>query len=160
MLAIAKRHFGSCAADVKLTLAFELRQKSRLRTQADNGELVTLMLDRGSILRGGDLLAADDGRVVEVVAADEHVMTVAGCSPLQLVRAAYHLGNRHVPLQIGDDWLRFGRDPVLAEMLQGIGIAVVEESAQFEPEAGAYGGGHRHSAARHAPTIHRHFNTP
>lgn len=158
MLAIAKRCRDVCRADARLTLPFELRQKSRLRTHTDNGEVVMLMLERGTILRGGDLLVAEDGRVVEVVAADESVMTVAGCGPLQLARAAYHLGNRHVPLQIGAEWLRFGRDPVLAQMLHGIGVAVVEASAPFEPEAGAYGGGHRHGPEGHAPAIHRHFS--
>ena len=157
MLAVAKRYSGSRVADVTLTLPFELRQKSRLRTQADNGEVVMLMLERGTILRGGDLLEAEDGRIVVVMAANENVMTVAQCSPLKLLRAAYHLGNRHVPLQIGDGWLRFGRDAVLMEMLRGIGIEVIEESAQFEPEAGAYGGGHRHGSEGHAPTIHRQF---
>lgn len=157
MLAVAKRYSGSRAADVTLTLPFELRQKSRLRTQADNDEVVMLMLERGTILRAGDLLEAEDGRIVAVMAANENVMTVAQCSPLKLLQAAYHLGNRHVPLQIGDGWLRFGSDAVLAEMLRGIGVEVIGESAPFEPEAGAYGGGHRHGAEGHAPTIHRQF---
>lgn len=157
VLAIAKRYTGAGVAEISLTLPFELRQKSRLRTQADNGEIVTLLLDRGSILRGRDLLEADDGRIVAVVAANERVMTVQQCGAKQLLQAAYHLGNRHVPLQIGDGWVRFGSDAVLAEMLDGLGIRVVEESAQFEPEAGAYGGGHRHVSESHAPAIHRHF---
>lgn len=158
MLAIQKRYSGSRTADVNLTLPFELRQKSRLRARADNGEVVTLLLDRGTILRGGDLLEAEDGRIVAVVAALENVMTISKTSRLKLLQAAYHLGNRHVPLQLSEDWLRFGRDSVLADMLHGIGIVVVEESAQFEPEAGAYGGGHRHGSEGHAPMIHRNFS--
>ena len=105
---------------------------------------------RGQILRGGDLLLADDGRVIEVAAATETVSTVhsARCR-VQLARAAYHLGNRHVALQIGDGWLRYRHDHVLDEMVQGLGLTVTVEQAPFEPEAGAYhadaDGAHGHS---------------
>ena len=138
-------------ADVKLVLPFQLRNKSRLRTVLENGEEVGLILERGSILRGGDLLLADDGRVVEVVAEPETVSTVRAPDPLALCRASYHLGNRHVALQIGDGWIRYRHDHVLDEMVRGLGLSVKMEEAPFEPEAGAYGG-HSHSTL--APHAH------
>jgi urease accessory protein len=138
------------ASDVKLVLPFQLRNKSRLRTTLENGEEVGLFLERGSVLRGGDRLLADDGRVVEIVAEPEAVSTVRATDPLALCRASYHLGNRHVALQIGDGWLRYQYDHVLDEMVRGLGLSVTVEEAPFEPESGAYGG-HSHSAlASHA----------
>lgn len=130
----------------QLILPFEKRQRSRLRTRLASGEDALLLLERGSILRGGDCLRASDGRVIGVVAADESVMTVRALNPVDLTRAAYHLGNRHVPLQVGEDWLRLEQDHVLRDMLLGLGVMVMDEVAPFEPEAGAYGGGHRHGA--------------
>jgi urease accessory protein len=129
---------------VRLELPFEQRQKSRLRTRLSSGEEAGLMLDRGAVLRGGDRLLADDGRVVEVVAAPEMVSTVMCDDPWQLARASYHLGNRHVSLQIGKGWLRYRHDHVLDDMVQGLGFRVIAGTAPFEPEAGAYGGGHQH----------------
>lgn len=134
---------GESHAD-RLILPFDLRQKSRLRVRLESGAEAGLFLPRGTILRGGDLLRASDGRIVQVVAADEPVMRVTAESAIQLMRAAYHLGNRHVPLQIGEGWLRLEQDHVLLEMLVGLGVQVENQNAPFEPEAGAYGGGHRH----------------
>lgn len=130
--------------DDRLILPFERRQKSRLRVRLESGMEAGLFLERGTILRGGDRLRASDGRIVLVVAADEPVMRVTADTPIQLMRAAYHLGNRHVPLQIGDGWLRLEQDHVLQEMLLGLGVQVKNQNTPFEPEAGAYGGGHRH----------------
>lgn len=127
-----------------LELPFELRQKSRLRVTLNNGEEAGLILDRGAILRGGDKLLAEDGRVVEVIAAQETVSTVRCDDPWQLARASYHLGNRHVALQIGPGWLRYRHDHVLDDMVCGLGFSVVVENVPFEPEAGAYGGGYSH----------------
>jgi urease accessory protein len=138
-------------ADVTLVLPFQLRNKSRLRTTLPNGEEVGLILERGSILRGGDLLLAEDGRIVQVVAEPETVSTVRASEPVALCRASYHLGNRHVALQIGDGWVRYQHDHVLDEMVRGLGLDVSVEQAPFEPEAGAYGG-HSHSAL--APHAH------
>lgn len=137
--------------DVRLVLPFQLRNKSRLRTALENGEEVGLILERGSVLRGGDRLLADDGRVVEVVAEPESVSTVSAPDPLALCRASYHLGNRHVALQIGAGWVRYQHDHVLDEMVRGLGLAVTVEEAPFEPESGAYGA-HSHSAL--APHAH------
>lgn len=151
MLSITQRWAGEKkSADVQLVLPFQLRSKSRVRTALENGEEVGLVLERGSILRGGDLLLAEDGRVVAVVAAPERVSTVRSTDPHQLLRATYHLGNRHVALQIGHGWVRYQHDHVLDEMVEGLGLEVQIEDAPFEPEAGAYGGhaalmGHGHS---------------
>lgn len=132
----------------RLILPFDQRQKSRLRVRLESGIEAALMLDRGTILRGGDRLSTGDGRIVLVVAADEPVLQVSAANPLQLMRAAYHLGNRHVPLQIGGDssggWLRLEQDHVLRDMLLGLDMTVHALLAPFEPEAGAYGGGHHH----------------
>jgi len=126
------------AADRRLVLPFAERSKSRLRATLDNGEDAGLFLERGSVLRHGDLLLADDGRVVEVQAAPETVSTVHTPDALALARAAYHLGNRHVALQIGTGWLRYQHDHVLDDMLRGFGLEVVIEDLPFEPEGGAY----------------------
>jgi len=130
----------------RLVLPFDLRQKSRLRACLESGEEVGLFLERGIVLRGGDLLLAEDGTVIQVIAAHETVSTVREPDATRLTKAAYHLGNRHVPVQIGSGWLRYGHDHVLDEMVKGMGLVVVVEQAPFEPEAGAYGGhGHAHS---------------
>ena len=137
----------------QLKLPFEARQKSRLRTRLVSGEEVGLMLPRGEILRGGDLVTASDGRVIEIVAEPEKVLNIES---KDLAKIAYHLGNRHVPVQIGDGWLRFQADDVLAQMLRGLKATVSKVSAPFEPEAGAYAGGHHHHSmdAKHSGIIH------
>ena len=127
-----------------LRLAFDQRQKSRLRARLASGEEVALLLPRGTLLRGGDLVGASDGRVIEVVAEPERVLHIECASPVELARCAYHLGNRHVPVQLGEGWLRIAADHVLAEMLAKLGARVTPIEAPFEPEAGAYSGGHHH----------------
>ncbi|HVP87965.1 MAG TPA: urease accessory protein UreE [Casimicrobiaceae bacterium] len=156
MLILQRRIAPQSHSDAELPLPFELRQKSRLRTALESGEEVGLFLERGTTLRGGDCLQSDDGRVVRVVAAPESLMEVTSNDAPSLARAAYHLGNRHTPVQVGDRWLRFAADHVLAEMLQGMGLEVRALSAAFEPEAGAYAAGHQHHSAeaRHAGIIH------
>jgi urease accessory protein len=139
------------AADVTLALPFQLRNKSRLRTTLSTGEEVGLILERGSILRGGDLLLAEDGRVVAIVAEPETVSTASAPDPWTLCRASYHLGNRHVALQIGNGWVRYQHDHVLDDMVRGLGLQVIVEEAPFEAEAGAYGG---HAHAPLAPHVH------
>jgi len=132
----------------QLRLPFDLRQKSRLRTKLTDGEEAWLLLPRGDILRGGDKLLASDGRVVEVIAQPEDVLHVECADATALARTAYHLGNRHVPVQVGDGFLRIGADHVLAQMLRGLGATLTPMREPFEPEAGAYGasGGHHHGA--------------
>lgn len=142
--------------DDRLVLPFDRRQKSRLRTRLESGTEVGLFLERGTVLRDGDFLRTEEGVLVCVVAATERVYLVRCESPLQLMRAAYHLGNRHVPLEIGDGWLKLKQDSVLREMLLGLGATVSDAELPFDPEAGAYGGGHTHGDASHRPIIHQH----
>lgn len=141
------------APERRLVLPFAERSKSRLRATLDTGEEVGLFLDRGSVLRDGDLLLTDDGRVVQVEAAPETVSTVYTDNGLLLARACYHLGNRHVALQIGPGWLRYIHDHVLDDMLRGFGLTVKVGQAPFEPEGGAYvAASHPHSH----PHAHHH----
>lgn len=142
----------------QLRLPFDLRQKSRLKTKLVSGEEVGLMLPRGEVLRGGDLVTASDGRVIEVVAEPEKVVHVTCASAVELAKAAYHLGNRHVPVQVGQGFLRLAADHVLEEMLTKLGATVAHMEAPFEPEAGAYGGGHRHDEMGHGGKIHDHHH--
>ena len=128
----------------KLVLPFGDRSKSRLRASLDNGTEAALFLPRGTVLRGGDLLVAEDGTFVEVQAAPESVLQVTAADPLALMRAAYHLGNRHTPVEVGRDYLRLEYDAVLADMLVRLGVKIERADLPFEPEAGAYGGGHKH----------------
>lgn len=144
MLMVSQRLLEKRTPDVQLVLPFDERRKSRLRTTLPGGEEVGLMLERGSMLRGGDQLIGDDGRVIEIVAADEKVSTVRASDPEQLARISYHLGNRHVSLQIGAGWVRYQHDHVLDDMVRGLGSSVDLEYAPFEPEAGAYGA-HTHA---------------
>jgi len=128
-----------------LTLPFELRQKSRLVAALESGRQVALALPRGHVLRGGALLLADDGSLIGVRAADEELSAVEGADAAALARAAYHLGNRHVALQIEARALYYLHDHVLDDMLRGLGLEPRLERRPFEPEAGAYGRGvHQH----------------
>ena len=128
----------------KLVLPFDLRRKSRLRTSLANGTEAALFLPRGSVLRDGDLLEAEDGSLIKVESAREDVFFVTAETPYALMRAAYHLGNRHTPVELGEDFLKLEADPVLLEMLVQLGATVRKECSPFHPEGGAYGGGHRH----------------
>lgn len=144
MLKVYERVTAPEEAQATLVLPFELRQKSRQRASLQDGREVGLMLARGEILRNGDCLLAEDGLVIRVEAAQEHVSTVHCNDALTLARASYHLGNRHVALQIGQGWLRYKHDHVLDDMVRHLGLEVSDEMAPFEPEGGAYGGGHGH----------------
>jgi urease accessory protein len=138
----------------QLKLPFESRQKSRLRAKLASGEEVALILPRGEILRGGDLVTGSDGRIFEVASENEKLLHVECATPAALAKAAYHLGNRHVPVEVGEGYLRIAPDHVLEEMLKGLGAKVHPVEAPFEPEAGAYGGGHRHDEMGHGGKIH------
>lgn len=135
----------------RLELPFEARQKSRMKAKLASGEEVALMLPRGEILRGGDLVTASDGRVIEIVARPEKLLHI---ETKELAKAAYHLGNRHVPVQLGETFLRIAEDHVLEEMLRKLGAKVSHVEAPFEPEAGAYAGGHQHDEMGHGGKIH------
>lgn len=126
-----------------LSLTADERTRSRYRFEASDGQVVFLHLPRGTVLRDGDLLQSEAGElVVRIVAKPEPVLTVQSTTPLALLQAAYHLGNRHVPLEIAPTYLRLSPDPVLQEMLQRRGLQVIEEVQPFQPEVGAYGHGH------------------
>jgi urease accessory protein len=144
-ITISTKAYGEGRPAARLILPFELRQRSRLLAVMDSGEEVGLMLPRGTVLRGGDRLQVSDGRLVEVVAAPEQVSIVRGADTRTLARAAYHLGNRHVAVQITSDSLRFLRDHVLEDMLRGLGLKVEADVLPFEPEAGAYSQSHAHA---------------
>ncbi|RZA32116.1 MAG: urease accessory protein UreE [Lysobacteraceae bacterium] len=132
-----------------LVLPWERRERCRMRATLASGEEVALFLPRGAALRHGDLLRGDDGRVVRVVAAPEPTYAVRCRDPLVLARCAYHLGNRHTQLQVCAWGLRMRADPVLRDMVLGLGAGVQEEFASFEPEAGAYAtDGHSHGHGR------------
>ena len=136
----------------RLELPFELRQKSRLRARLASGAEVGLMLPRGTVMRGGDIVKTMDGREVQIVAAKEKLLHIESD---QLARVAYHLGNRHVPVQLGEGYVRIAEDHVLEELARKLGARVSHIEAPFEPEAGAY---HRHDEMGHGGRIHDHFH--
>lgn len=139
----------------QLVLPYDLREKSRQRATLASGEEVAVFTVRGTVLRDGDLLKGDDGRVVRIVAALEPTYRVECATPHDLLRCAFHLGNRHTQAQAGADadvvrgFLRIRKDRVLKEMLEGLGASVTEEDAAFEPESGAYPGSHQHGDDGH-----------
>jgi len=161
MLVIEQRIAAQDSADAELLLSFEARSKSRLHCYTTTGEEVGLFLERGlPALADGECLRAKDGRVLRVCARPEPLLHVTCSSPFELMRAAYHLGNRHVALQLGDGWLRLPDDYVLKAMLEQLGATVTLIEAPYQPEQGAYGGGHHHSHAgdaefSYAPRLHQ-----
>ena len=136
-------------AQATLSLPFELRQKSRLKATLDSGEEVGLMLPRGHVLRGGDCLKAENGMIIQLKAAQESVTTATAPDSLTMQRACYHLGNRHVPLQVSEGWIRYLKDHVLDDMVVSLGLSITHEYAPFEPEVGAYHHSHQHSGHHH-----------
>jgi urease accessory protein len=149
------------AASVELD--WDVRQKSRFDATDSSGRHLGVFLPRGSVVRGGDVLVAEDGSLIRVLAAPQAVLEVRACadhgSPFDLLRAAYHLGNRHVPLALQPEHLTLEPDHVLADMLRQMHLIVYEALAPFEPEAGAYAaGGHAHSHADDHG--HDHTHTP
>jgi urease accessory protein len=142
---ILNRKTGQPASD-SVALAYDDRKRSRLRVTLASGAEAGIFLERGDHLRGGDRLLSEDGSaVVEIVAAPEKLIDAIAETPLLFARAAYHLGNRHVPVQVIPEYaggrLRFQTDHVLAEMLRGLGCLIEENETAFEPESGAYGAG-------------------
>jgi len=132
-----------------LTLTFDQRQRCRVRAALDDGREAGVLLERGAVLHDGDCLEGEGGEVVRVRAAIETTSVVRTADALLFARACYHLGNRHVPLQIQPGELRYLHDHVLDDMLRGMGLEVAVEQAPFEPEPGAYakaGHGHHHHA--------------
>ena len=145
MLTLHTKLAHAQSIDGLLELPYDQREKCRLRATLASGEEVAVFMVRGSVLRDGELLTGEDGRVFKVVAAPEPVYVVRCATPHILARCAFHLGNRHTQVQIGEQLLRIRADPVLRDMVQGLGASVEQAMAPFEPEAGAYSGaGHSH----------------
>ena len=145
------------AATVELD--WDVRQKSRFAATDSQGRELAIFLPRGQAVRGGDVLVAEDGSLIRVLAAPQKVLHITACAehgtPFDLMRAAYHLGNRHVPIELQSDHLKIEPDHVLADMLRSMHMTVVEADMPFEPEGGAYGGhvtndGHSHHHHSHA----------
>lgn len=132
------------AIDGELVLPYDQREKCRLRARLASGEEVAVFTVRGTVLRDGDCLRGDDGRMIQVRAACEPTYDIRCATPLLLARCAFHLGNRHTQAQIGEHFIRIRVDPVLRTMLEGLGARVEPHTTPFEPEPGAYGGGHGH----------------
>ena len=133
-----------------IELDWDTRQKSRFDATDSDGKQLGVFLPRGTLVRGGDVLIAEDGSMVKVIAAPQTVLRITACtahgSPFDLTRAAYHLGNRHVPIELKPDHLKIEPDHVLADLLRAMHLIVNEVSETFEPEGGAYqSGGHTHS---------------
>ena len=159
MLQLTQRLNGSEQASAEvfdtLTLPYELRIRGRLKATTDNNREVGLFLDRGPVLRHGDLLQADSGEIIQVLAADEDVATAYIENGLPLARLCYHLGNRHVSLAIGSDedsrhWVRFPPDHVLEELAELLGAELTHHKAPFDPESGAYAQAGREHAHSHS----------
>lgn len=138
-------------------LDWDVRQKSRFAATDNQGHALAVFLPRGTVVRGGDVLVAEDGTLVRVVAAPQAVLRITPCAlhgtPFDLTRAAYHLGNRHVPIELQHDHLKIEPDHVLADMLRAMHLDVTETRAPFEPEAGAYG---QAGTADHGSHAHAH----
>lgn len=142
-----------------LELDWDVRQKSRFEATDSQGRKLGVFLPRGTVARGGDVLVAEDGSMVRVLAAPQPVLVITHCtehgSPFDLIRAAYHLGNRHVPIELKPDHLKIEPDHVLADMLRSMHLIVREAQQGFEPEGGAYGAqashghGHGHGHGHH-----------
>ena len=145
-----------------LVLDWDLRRRSRIEAVDDRGRRIGIFLARGSVLRGGDVLVAEDGSLLRVQALAQPVLVVTARHAHALLRAAYHLGNRHVALELQAQRLQLEPDPVLAEMLRRQGLEVVEALAPFEPEGGAYGdaaSGHEHGHGHEHDHDHGHGPT-
>jgi len=147
-------------------LDWDVRQKSRFDATDSQGRHLGVFLPRGTVVRGGDVLVAEDGSLIQVLAAPQPVLVITHCSehgtPFDLTRAAYHLGNRHVPIELKPDHLKIEPDHVLADMLRAMHLIVREGAEAFEPEGGAYGshGASGHGASHAAPEPHGHAPGP
>jgi urease accessory protein len=143
-----------------LELDWDTRSKSRFSATDSTGREIGVVLPRGTALRGGDVLVAEDGTLLRIIAAAQPVLQVRFCAEhgqaFDLLRAAYHLGNRHVPLELQPELLQFEPDPVLADMLRRQHLIVTEAQAAFEPEGGAYGEGSGHGHHHHGHGLEDH----
>lgn len=141
-----------------ITLDYDTRQKARIKATTDKGEAIGIFLERGHPLQIGEILKTECGQYIEVKGLAEPVMTASTDDWLAFSKTCYHLGNRHTVLQVGERWLRFRPDHVLAELAELYGLKVDESPAIFEPENGAYGksGGHSHAHSHGHSHSHSH----
>lgn len=128
----------------RVLIDFDRRHRRRIQLVTEGGEALLLDLPQAVRLRDGDGLVLDDGRIVRVEARAEALLDIHAHDAAGLVRIAWHLGNRHLPVQLLGSHIRIRADHVIAEMVRGLGGHVLEMDAPFDPEAGAYAGGHRH----------------
>ena len=149
MIKFEEKIISEDTPDTKLVLNKDQRERSRLKVTLEDGREVGLFFEKGTTFREGDLIISDNGVLVEIKAATETVSTVKCDDPLLLAKACYHLGNRHVPLQIELGRVRYQHDHVLDDMVRGLGLDVVCEEAPFQPEPGAYGGTSSHHSHSH-----------
>ena len=148
-----------------LELDWDVRQKSRFDATDSQGRSLGIFLPRGTVARGGDVLVAEDGSLIRVIAAPQAVLRIVHCSehgtPFDLIRAAYHLGNRHVPIELKPDHLKIEPDHVLADLLRAMHLIVTAVNEAFEPESGAYSsGGHTHASHAAHPSHAGHAEHP
>ena len=146
-------------------LDWDVRQKSRFDATDSLGRQLGIFLPRGTLVRGGDVLLVEDGSMIRVIAAPQPVLRITACaahgSAFDLMRAAYHLGNRHVPIELKPDHLKIEPDHVLADMLRAMHLTVQEVQETFEPEGGAYSaGGHAHASAATPVLAAAHVHGP
>jgi urease accessory protein len=153
-----------------VTLDWDIRQKSRFDAETSDSRRVGVFLPRGTVVRGGDVLVTQDGSLLRVVAAPQPVLKVTACTDhhdghehahshdpaFDLMRAAYHLGNRHVPIELRPDHLKIEPDHVLADLLRSLHLNVAEVREPFEPEGGAYAAGHDHDHSHGHGHAHAH----
>jgi len=146
-----------------VSLDWDVRQKSRFQVEDSSGRVLSVFLQRGHVVRGGDVLVADDGSLVRIEAAPQALLRITTCpqhgTPFDLIRAAYHLGNRHVPIELKPDHLQIEPDAVLADMLRSMHLIVNNVDEAFEPEGGAYGAHHGGSGHSHDDG-HDHAHAP
>jgi urease accessory protein len=152
MIKLTEKRDHAKQIDTTLTLPLHSRIKCRLRVTLDNGQDAGLFLDRGTTLKDGDFLLGENGLSVQVKAAEEALSCIVSDDPHLIARACYHLGNRHVSIQIEPGRVSYLHDHVLDHMLLGLGLEVSHRQAGFEPEPGAYGG----SAERGHSPAHGH----
>ena len=143
-------------ASETISLSFDDRKRGRLKITTDSGNDAGIQIERGQVLRHGTVLTNDEGDYLIVLASNETVSTATIEDATLFARGCYHLGNRHVPLQIGEGFLRYQEDYVLDDMLHGLGIHVQHEEAPFEPENGAYAPGEGHGHHHHHDDDHGH----
>jgi urease accessory protein len=164
---VKSQHRWTEAPADTVVLDFDDRHRRRMTMTGTRGLAFLLDLEIAVVLRGGDALVLEDGRLVEVVAAPEPLIEIRGSDPHHLIRLAWHLGNRHLPTEVLPKALRIRRDHVIEAMVKGLGARVVEIEAPFDPEGGAYAGGrgqgqeahghdHSHGHGHHSDHDHHH----